>query len=187
MEDNIDLQASSTTTCRTVVKFEHHEDRTDENGIMEKAATLNFRLLQLPMDTSNSKGFKMEPDTTLSDFGPSPIPSSLLPLSPLQPTTNLGHHQETIENNHTHNNIFSTSELDFQLMTAGSSSDVKSVSSASGILADLDQLRSDCEDEPMASTSCKKQRPRNGSRSVGQRRRSNSSTSTSSTKVNRIR
>lgn len=208
MEDN-DLQATSTTTCRTLpmqIKFENSDILAATN--LEKAnnataTALNFRFLQLQapsLESVTSKAFKMEPDTTLSDFVSSQIPPNLLPLSPIQQSdhTSGGHSESSnniiVETNQ--HNIFQSNELDFQLTMGsgcGSGADVKSVSSASGVggYQDLDQLRSDCEDEPMqTSTSCskKQQRPRPPRSSGGssQRRRSNSSTSSNS-KASRIR
>ena len=205
MEDNIDLQATSTTTCRTLVKFEHDSDEVDL-GEKANTAALNFRLLQLQAPSLEAinhhvtKAFKMEPDTTLSELGASPtsqIPLSLLPLSPIQqPDTagDSGSNTALGENTHQHN-IFQ-SEFDFHLSSlsggVGGGTEAKSVSSASGVggYQDLDQLRSDCEDEPMMS--CKKQRPHSrpprSSAGGSQRRRSNSSTSTASySKTSRIR
>lgn len=207
MEDN-DLQATSTTTCRTLpmqIKFENSDilAATDlEKANNATATALNFRFLQLQapsLESVTSKAFKMEPDTTLSDFVSSQIPPNLLPLSPIQQSdhTSGGHSESSniiVESNQ--HNIFQSNELDFQLTMGsgcGSGADVKSVSSASGVggYQDLDQLRSDCEDEPMqTSTSCskKQQRPRPPRSSGGssQRRRSNSSTSSNS-KASRIR
>lgn len=212
MEDN-DLQATSTTTCRTLpgmqIKFENSADILAAATDLEKAnnataTALNFRFLQLQapsLESVTSKAFKMEPDTTLSDFViSSQIPPNLLPLSPIQQSdhTSGGHSESSnniiVETNQ--HNIFQSNELDFQLTSigcGGSGADVKSVSSASGVggYQDLDQLRSDCEDEPMqTSTSCskKQQRPRPPRSSGGssQRRRSNSSTSSNS-KASRIR
>merc|ERR1712224_378053 len=185
-----DLQvhtATSSTTCRTIVKFEPHQDiNYDDHGGSKSNV---IRLLNIPAGP-----FKMEPDTTgLSEFiagsTTTPIPPSLLPLSPL--------HQNIHEDHETHHTSIFPNDMDFQLNLTGNSSsqDVKSVSSAStglGGYQDLDQLRSDCEEENSASnmttSSCKKQktstRPPRGS----QRRRSNSSTtSTASCKASRVR
>ena len=212
MEDN-DLQATSTTTCRTLpmqIKFENSDTilaATDlEKANNATATALNFRFLQLQapsLESVTSKAFKMEPDTTLSDFVSSQIPPNLLPLSPIQQSdhTSGGHSESSnniiVETNQ--HNIFQSNnigELDFQLTSigCGSGADVKSVSSASGVggYQDLDQLRSDCEDEPMqTSTSCSKKQqrprpPRSSGGSSSQRRRSNSSTSSNS-KASRIR
>ena len=197
------------------IKFENSVDiNLAASDSLEKAnnatttAALNFRFLQLQapsLESVTSKlAFKMEPDTTLSDFVSSQIPHNLLPLSPLiqQSDHTSGGHSESsniiVETNQ--HNIFQSNELDFQLNSmgsgCGSGADVKSVSSASGVggYQDLDQLRSDCEDEPMlhtSSTSCskKQQRPRPPRSSGGssQRRRSNSSTSSNSKAASRIR
>ena len=209
MEDN-DLQATSTTTCRTLplqVKFEHSSDILSATDLekVNNATALNFRFLQLQapsLESVTSKAFKMEPDTTLSDFVSSQIPPNLLPLSPIQQSDHTSGGRDSESSNNiivetNQHNIFQSNELDFQLTMGsgcGSGADVKSVSSASGVggYQDLDQLRSDCEDEPMqTSTSCskKQQRPRPPRSSGGcssQRRRSNSSTSSSS-KASRIR
>ena len=101
MEDN-DLQATSTTTCRTLpgmhIKFENSADILAAATDLEKAnnataTALNFRFLQLQapsLESVTSKAFKMEPDTTLSDFVSSQIPPNLLPLSPIQQSTTVG-------------------------------------------------------------------------------------------------